>query len=104
VPADGKISIKIDVKNTGNREGDEVVQIYINDVVASVTRPVKELKAFERISLRAGEKKTVSFSISTDELAFYNKNMEKKVEPGIFKVMAGNSSSNILLEGEFEVI
>jgi beta-glucosidase len=103
VPASGTIIIKLDVKNTGKREGDEVAQLYINDVVASVTRPVKELKAFERISLKPGEKKTATFTIPADDLAFYDKNMKRRVEPGMFKVMVGNSSENILLEGEFEV-
>jgi beta-glucosidase len=103
VPIDGTVTIKLDVKNTGKRDGDEVIQLYINDVIASVTRPVKELKAFHRIHLKAGEKSTVKLTITTDQLAFYNKNMERKVEPGLFKVMAGNSSENILLEGEFEV-
>ena len=93
----------VDVKNTGKMEGEEVVQIYINDIIASVTRPVKELKAFQRIHLKAGEKKTVSLKITAEQLAFYNKDMERKVEAGKFKVMAGNSSENILLEGEFEI-
>jgi beta-glucosidase len=91
------------VKNTGKLAGDEVVQLYINDVIASVTRPVKELKGFERIHLKPGEKKTVILHLPADCLAFYNKAMERKVEPGVFKVMIGRSSANILLEGEFEV-
>jgi beta-glucosidase len=99
----GKLTIKCDVKNTGKRQGDEVVQLYINDVVASITRPVKELKAFERITLQPGEVKTVTFIVPAGDLAFYNIDMERKVEPGMFKVMVGNSSENILLEGEFEV-
>jgi len=68
-----------------------------------VTRPVKELKAFERLYLEAGEQKTVTFRLPADCLAFYNKKMERKVEPGVFKVMLGNSSADIRLEGEFEV-
>jgi beta-glucosidase len=103
IPVDGEVIIKVNVANTGKRAGDEVVQLYINDTLASATRPVKELKAFERIHLKAGEKKTVTFRLPADCLAFYNKKMERKVEPGVFKVMIGNSSSNILLEGEFEV-
>jgi beta-glucosidase len=104
IPVDGEVIIKVNVENTGKRAGDEVVQLYINDTLASVTRPVKELKAFERIRLKAGEKKTVTFYLPADLLAFYNKKMERKVEPGVFKVMIGNSSANILLESEFEVI
>jgi beta-glucosidase len=99
----GTLKVTVDVKNTGKREGDEVVQLYINDIVASVTRPVKELKAFERIHLKPGEKKTVALEVTADQLAFYNKKMERKVEPGAFKVMIGRSSEDILLEGEFEV-
>ena len=103
IPVDGTVTIKVDVTNTGKRAGEEVVQLYINDVLASVTRPVKELKAFERIYLETGEKKTVTFRLPAEHLAFYNKNMERKVEPGVFKVMIGNSSADIRLEGEFEV-
>ena len=103
ITAKGTLSIKVDIKNTGKREGDEVVQLYVNDIVASVTRPVKELKAFERIHLKPGEKKTVALEVTADQLAFYNKKMERKVEPGAFKVMIGRSSEDILLEGEFEV-
>jgi len=103
IPAAGKIIVKCDVQNTGKREGDEVVQLYINDIVASITRPVKELKAFERISLKPGEKKTVTFNLAADSLAFYDADMVRKVEPGMFKLMIGNSSENILLESEFEV-
>lgn len=103
IPAEGTLTVKCDVQNTGKCAGDEVVQLYINDVVASVTRPVKELKAFKRITLQPGEKKTVTFNVPADGLAFYNRDMERKVEPGKFKLMIGNSSENILLEGEFAV-
>jgi beta-glucosidase len=103
VTAKGAVTVTFDVKNTGKRGGDEVAQVYINDIVASVTRPVKELKGFKRISLKAGEKQTVTIKIKAKNLAFYNRKMERKVEPGMFKVMVGNSSANILLEGEFEV-
>jgi beta-glucosidase len=103
VAKDGSVTIKVDVMNTGKGAGEEVVQLYINDVLASVTRPVKELKGFERIYLKSGEKKTVTFRIPADGLAFYNKKMERKVEPGVFKVMIGRSSADIVLEGEFKV-
>jgi beta-glucosidase len=99
----GDVTIKADVANTGKRDGEEVVQLYVNDILASVTRPVKELKGFARIYLKVGEKKTVTFRLPADDLAFYNKKMERKVEPGVFKVMIGNSSADIRLEGEFEV-
>jgi beta-glucosidase len=102
-PVNGAITITMDVRNTAKRAGEEVVQLYVNDILASVTRPVKELKAFERIHLRAGEKKMVTFRLATDDLAFYDRQMARKVEPGVFKVMIGSSSSDIRLEGEFEV-
>lgn len=103
ITAKGVLKVSCDVKNTGKREGNEVVQLYTNDIVASLARPVKELKAFKRVSLKPGETKTVTFNVAADDLAFYNIDMERKVEPGMFKLMIGNSSDNILLEGEFEV-
>ncbi|GAI77062.1 unnamed protein product [marine sediment metagenome] len=104
VPLTGKASIKVDVKNTGPRAGEEVVQLYVNDRVASVTRPVKELKGFKRITLEPAETKTVEFELLTELLTFYDKDMKLVIEPGIFKVMVGRSSKDIALEGEFEVI
>lgn len=103
VKADGKVTIKAEVKNTGRRAGDEVVQLYINDVVASVTRPVKELKGFQRIHLKPGESRGVTFTLPAADLAFYNRDMVRKVEPGVFKVMVGSSSTDIRLESEFTV-
>jgi len=84
--------IRIDVTNTGARAGDEVVQMYIRDKVSSVTRPVKEVKGFERVTLAPGETKTVSLEIAPEHLAFYNIDMEHVVEPGEFEIMIGNSS------------
>jgi beta-glucosidase len=104
IPANGEVTIKVNVRNTGKRAGDEVVQLYINDVVASVTRPVKELKGFRRVHLKPGESQTVEFKLPAGLLAFYNINMERVIEPGVFKVMVGRSSADIQLEGEFEVI
>jgi len=100
----GKVSISCEVKNMGNRQGDEVVQLYVKDEVASVSRPVKELKGFRRLALEPGEKKTVTFELSMDQLAFYDRHMKFVVEPGLFKVMVGSSSEDIRLEGSFEVI
>jgi beta-glucosidase len=100
----GKISIKVDIENTGNRIGDEVVQLYINDMVASITRPVKELKGFERMTLKPAETKTVEFELQVETLGFYDKDMKFIVEPGMFKVMVGRSSTDIVLEGQFEVM
>jgi len=77
--------------------------LYINDEIASVTRPVKELKGFKRITLAPDEKKTIIFTLSTEQLAFYDRDMKLIVEPGTFKVMIGSSSEDIRLEGHFEV-
>jgi beta-glucosidase len=99
----GTVLIKVKVKNTGSMAGNEVVQLYINDIIASVTRPVKELKGFERIHLQPGEERIVEFRLPAGLLSFYNKKMEYIVEPGVFKVMVGRSSRDILLEGEFTV-
>jgi beta-glucosidase len=84
--------VHVDVANTGERAGDEVVQMYIRDRVSSVTRPVKELKGFQRITLEPGEKRTVSLPITPEHLAFFNIDMEWVVEPGEFEIMVGNSS------------
>jgi len=78
------------------------VQLYIGDVVASVTRPAKELKGFERVVLEDGEEKRVIFKLSLDQLAFYNREMKLVVEPGTFKVMIGSSSEDIRLQDSFE--
>ncbi|HEY94947.1 MAG TPA: beta-glucosidase [Dehalococcoidia bacterium] len=103
VSADNEVTVKVDVKNTGKTAGDEVVQLYINDIIATIPRPVKELKAFKRVNILPGETKTVELKIKAESLAFYNLDMKRVVEPGIFIVMVGNSSDNILLESEFEV-
>ena len=97
------VVVSIDVTNSGNRDGDEIVQLYIRDKVSSVTRPVKELKDFKRISLAKGETKTVEFTISPDKLQFYNLDMKRIVEPGEFEVMVGRNSEDFLAD-KFEVI
>ena len=99
---DGKVTVSVDVENVGDRAGDEVVQLYIRDVAASVTRPVKELKGFQRVTLRAGEKKRVEFTLGPKELGFYDRTMNFVVEPGEFKVMVGSNSED-LIEAKFEV-
>jgi beta-glucosidase len=85
-------TIRVDVANTGRVQGDEVVQMYIRDKVSSVTRPVKELKGFGRITLEAGQTATVTFDITPELLSFYNIDMKFAVEPGDFEIMIGNSS------------
>jgi beta-glucosidase len=88
----GSTQVLVDVTNTGKREGTEVVQMYIRDLVSSVTRPVKELKGFKKILLQPGETKTVALDITPESLAFYDINMKFIVEPGDFEIMVGNSS------------
>jgi beta-glucosidase len=97
------MEIAVDIKNAGDRKGDEVVQLYINDVVAATSKPVKELKGYERISLEPGETKTVKLTLTPDDLSLFDRNMNFVVEPGIFKVMIGSSSKDIRLEGSFNV-
>ena len=90
-----KLKVSVEVKNTGDFDGQEVVQLYIRDLVGSVTRPVKELKGFEKVSLKKGETKTVSFEISSDDLKFYNLDMKYTAETGKFDVfIGGNSDTN----------
>ncbi len=86
--------VKFEITNTGNREGTEVVQMYIRDLVSSVTRPVKELKGFNKVHLKPGETRTVHITIEPDILAFYNINMNDVVEPGEFEIMVGTSSAD----------
>jgi beta-glucosidase len=95
---DGSARVLVDVTNTGGREGREVVQLYIRDLISSVTRPVKELKAFRKITLQAGQTETVEFEITPDLLAFYNVDMKLVVEPGDFEIMVGNSSRDADLQ------
>ncbi len=92
---DGFITATVTVTNTGKRDGAEVVQLYIRDLVGSITRPVKELKGFEKIFLKAGESKTVSFKITPDLLSFYDYNLNHVAEPGDFDVMIGGSSQTV---------
>jgi len=98
IARDGSTRVSVDVKNIGPRAGAEVVQLYIRDLVSSVTRPVKELKGFERIVLEPGEARTVTFEITRDSLAFWDINMRFTVEPGDFEVMTGNSSRDCDLQ------
>jgi beta-glucosidase len=81
------VKVSVSIKNIGKYEGDEVVQLYIKDEVSSVARPVKELKGFQRITLKPGQKKTVSIDIKPEHLAFYNIDMEYVVEPGEFEML-----------------
>ncbi len=96
IACEGQTTASVDVTNTGSREGDEVVQLYLRDRVSSVTRPVKELKGFKRIHLKPGETQTVRFKLTPAELGFYNVDMHRVVEPGTFDIMAGSSSATTI--------
>jgi beta-glucosidase len=102
--AAGNIEVTIDVKNTGQMAGDEIVQLYINDEVSSVIRYEKELRGFERISLAPGETKSVHFTLNPESLQMLDLNMHWIVEPGWFKVMVGSSSVDIRQQGRFEIL
>lgn len=92
--SDGTVQISVNLKNTGSCAGTEVVQLYVRDLVGSVVRPVKELKRFSRVSLQAGESRTVTFTLPVEELAFWGADMKKTVEPGNFQLwVAGDSAS-----------
>jgi beta-glucosidase len=95
ITQDESITVSVEVTNTGNRDGAEVVQLYIRDLVGSVTRPVKELKAFKKITLKAGEKQTVTFALTRNDLSFYNSDLNFVAEPGDFEVFVGGDSQNV---------
>jgi beta-glucosidase len=102
IPANGRLTASVDVENIGDRIGDEVIQLYIRDMVASVARPVKELAGFERLTLRPGEKETARFDLGSKHLGFYDRRVQFVVEPGEFQVTAGTSSEGGLTD-RFEV-
>ncbi len=104
VSPDGEVSIQATVKNTGDRDGDEVVQLYLHDLVGSVTRPVKELKGFRRLTLAAGQAIRVTFTLAAAQTAFYDRRMRYVVEPGAFEVLVGSSSADIRLQGQFTIV
>ncbi len=96
IQPDGHALVRVEVANTGTRPGDEVVQLYIHDVLTEhVTRPVKELKGFRRIGLQPGEQQVVEFNVGPEQLSFYNEAMQRVVEPGIFEIMVGASSVDV---------
>ena len=88
----GTVTVSVDVKNTGSRNGAEVVQMYIRDDYASVTRPVKELKGFKKIWLEPGQTQTITFTIDPELLSFYDAKMKWVIEPGDFTIMIGTAS------------
>ncbi|TWB69748.1 beta-glucosidase [Nitrospirillum amazonense] len=95
IARDGAVTVSVDVKNTGKRAGDEVVQLYLHQQVASVTRPVKELKGFQRVTLAPGESRTVTFTVDGQALALWNQDMKRVVEPGAFDIMVGDNSVDL---------
>lgn len=100
----GEINVSCKIKNTGKVKGDEVVQLYLHDEVSSVTTYTKVLRGFERIALKAGEEKEIRFTLHPQDLGLWDKNMNFRVEPGDFKVMVGASSTDIRLEGKFNIV
>jgi beta-glucosidase len=100
---DGRLTVSVEVENVGKRAGDEVVQLYVRDMAASVTRPVKELRGFERVTLRPGEKRRIEFALAPEHLGFYNRDMRFVVEPGAIKVFVGNNSVDVI-EASFDVV
>jgi beta-glucosidase len=103
IRATDSLTVTVTVRNTGDRAGDEVVQLYLRDDVASVTRPVKELKRFQRITLRPAESRTLTFTLAPDDFAFHDLDMKRVVEPGTFTVFVGGSSATVQ-ETRFRVV
>ncbi|WP_367770363.1 glycoside hydrolase family 3 N-terminal domain-containing protein [Flavobacterium sp. WC2421] len=103
IKIDGEIKVSIDVKNTGNYDGDEVVQLYINDIYSTVTTPRKTLKGFKRVFIKKGETQHLEFTLTADEIALWNREMKRVVEPGDFEVMVGGNSTD-LLKTKFTVV
>jgi beta-glucosidase len=104
VEAGGEVAVGVDVRNVGEREGDEVVQLYVRDVEASVTRPVKELRGFARVRLAAGERRRVTFRLAAEQLAFTDLAGRLVVEPGRVALMVGTSSAELPCRAEIEVV
>ncbi len=104
IKADEKIIVSMELTNTGPCEGEEIVQLYLHDLVASVARPVMELRDFQKVKLKAGETKTLRFIIDREKLSFYDQQLNRVVEPGMFELMIGASSRDIRLRDRFELV
>ena len=89
------VTVSVPVRNTGRRAGDETVQVYVHQLVSSVTRPIKELKAFQRVALAPGESKTLTFSLTPEAFRMWNATMRRVVEPGAFDIMVGPNSMDL---------
>src|SRR5690606_32518899 len=103
VAADEEVTIAVTIRNSGSVAGDEVVQLYVRDPIASVARPVMELRGFKRVTLSPGEVQRVSFRLSPRQLSLYGLDRQWRVEPGRIDVMIGSSSADIRLTGTFEI-
>jgi beta-glucosidase len=99
----GNLSVSVQVTNKSSRDGEEVIQLYVRDLVGSVTRPVKELKGFQKVLIKAGETRTISFSLTETDLRFYRQDMSWGSEPGKFDVFVGGSSEAVKKQS-FELI
>jgi beta-glucosidase len=102
--SDERIEVSLTVRNSGKYDGEEIVQLYLRDKVGSIARPVKELKDFTKIVLKAGESKTINFTIDKEKLSFYNQKLQWVAEPGDFDLMIGASSADIRLKDSFELL
>jgi len=103
IAPDGEVRVSVDVRNTGTRAGEEVVQLYLNDELASVSRAVKELRGFEKVPLKPGESRTVEFKLTAEDLSLLDRDLKRVVEPGTFKALVGRSAGDIKLTGSFQV-
>ena len=99
-----QVDVSVTITNTGKYDGEEIVQLYLRDKVGSIARPVKELKDFRKIFLKAGESETVTFVIRKEKLSFYNQQLQWVAEPGDFQIMIGASSKDIRFMEDFELI
>ncbi|MPM02360.1 Beta-glucosidase BoGH3A [bioreactor metagenome] len=104
IRADENCVVSCTIRNSGSRSGDEVVQLYIRDELASVSRPMMELKGFQRVNLQAGESKKIEFGITPEMLSMLNEQMQRVVEPGTFRIMIGASANDIRLRGIIEIL
>jgi beta-glucosidase len=104
IPVNGTANVRVTIKNTGETEGTEVVQLYVRDMVSSVTTPERALKGFSRVDLRPGESKVVDFKVGPEHLSLWNREMKRVVEPGRFKIMVGSSSADIRQTDSLEVV
>jgi beta-glucosidase len=99
-----QIKVSVTITNTGKYDGEEIVQLYLHDVVGSVARPVEELKDFRKVKLAAGQSETIKFIIDLEKLSFYNQQLQWVAEPGKFDLLIGASSRDIRLKDSFELV